>query len=120
MSQQNLTARLTRVNQGTDPGNDIVELVADGGGYRVAAGTGTMVAGAATVTTGLNAITGFTVMLKGTGNTSAGVTGTESMRIQTITTGAVTVGGLWHSNTASVSVNDVTGTNSFYWIAVGS
>lgn len=120
MSQYSLAGRLTRVRQGIDGGADIFELATSGAGPKFAAGTGTLVSGTVVIATGLTTVTAFSCLLNSTGNTAAGATESESVKVTSITTGAVTVGNLFHSATASVSVSGASGTASFYWIALGT
>lgn len=120
MSVRNLTQRIVDVNQGRDKGADMMEAASDAGAWRVACGTGTLVTGALVVATGLNSVVGFNATVKATGATASGATEVESIRVQTITTGAVSVVGIYHSATASIALESVSGTSVFYWTAIGT
>ncbi len=88
-------------------------------GTKVTAGTGTLVSGTVIVATGLTSVLAFSAALIGTGATATGATEVERLVVASITTGAVTVNGSYHSATAAVTVQSVSGTAAFYWIAVG-
>ena len=88
-------------------------------GARFAAGTGTLVSGTVVVATGLTSVLSFIPILNGTGATASGATEVDTLVVASITTGAVTVNGAYHSATAAIQVQSVSGTASFYWLAVG-
>ena len=95
-------------------------LAATASGFRFAAGTGALVAGTLVVATGLSTVLAFAPVLSGTGASASGVTEVDTLVVASITTGAVTVNGAYHSGTAAVQVQSVSGTSTFYWIAVGT
>jgi hypothetical protein len=90
------------------------------GAVKIAAGTGTFVSGTVTVATGLATCTSFNATLIGTGATATGATEIEQCVVASITTGAVVVNGSYHSGTAAVMVQSVSGTAAFYWQAYGT
>ena len=110
--------RSGRVNQGTNLlSGDNADLVDTA---HLACGTGTFASGTVTIATGLNAVTAFTATLVGTGATATGATEIERIVVASITTGSVVCNGSYHSGTAAVSVQSVSGTAAFYWIAYGT
>ena len=97
----------------------IKDLTNTGAG-KVAYGTGTFVSGTVTVATGLTLCTSFVATLIGTGATATGATEIERVVVASITTGAVVCNGSYHSGTAAVSVQSVSGTSAFYYVACGT
>ena len=95
-------------------------LTAATGAAKTAYGTGTFVSGTVTVATGLLTVASFQATLIGTGATATGATEIERIVVASITTGAVVVNGSYHSGTAAVSVQSVSGTAAFYWTAYGT
>lgn len=90
-------------------------------GARMTAGTGTLVTGSIVVATGLATVLGFVATIEGnTGNTATGVTEVEYIRVTSITTGAVSCLGLYHSADASITIASASGTATFRWIAFGT
>lgn len=104
---------------GSGTTEQIIPLAVSTSGARVAAGTGTLVSGTVAIATGLTSVLAFSASLIGTGATATGATEVERLVVASITTGAVTVNGSYHSATAAVSVQSVSGTAAFYWVAVG-
>jgi hypothetical protein len=98
----------------------VVALAATSSGFRTAVGTGTLVSGTVVVATGLTTVLGWTASLSGTGATAAGATEVDTLFVSSITTGAVTVAGSYHSGTTAVQAVSVSGTASFYWLAFGT
>lgn len=88
--------------------------------YKIANGTGTLVSGTVVVATGLATVASFVASMIGTGATATGATEAERIVVVSITTGAVTVNGSYHSATAAVMVQSVSGTAAFHWIAIGT
>lgn len=124
MGNFNLNQRVTRLNQGINPINasdasDDILSTPSASGPRYAAGSGTLVSGTVAIATGLNSVASFTATLVGTGATATGATEVERLVVASITTGSVTVNGSYHSGTAAVCVQSVSGTASFYWSAFG-
>lgn len=118
MANNSLWNRLSRIQGGTNiQSGDLADLVDSN---HVAAGTGTLASGTATIATGLNAVTAFHATMIGTGATATGATEVERIVVVSITTGSVVVNGSYHSGTAAVSVQSVSGTGTFYWIAIGT
>lgn len=133
---RNLFNRMFRVNSGTAvQGSDAADLVdvtnglnqlqaikdlTNTGAGKIAYGTGTLVSGTVTIATGLVLCTSFAATLIGTGATATGVTEVERLVVASITTGAVVVNGSYHSGTAAVTVQSVSGTAAFYWVGCGT
>lgn len=93
-------------------------LAVTASGARFAAGTGTLVTGAVIVATGLNTVLGFSTTLAGSGARATGATEVAQLTVTSITTGAVSVQGMY-STAAATWVSSVSGTSAFYWTAVG-
>ena len=89
-------------------------------GFRFAAGTGTLASGVVVVATGLATVLSFTTTMSSTGATATGATEVETVYVDSITTGAVTVAGAYHSGTAAVMVPSTASSNVFYWLAFGT
>ncbi len=113
------TADLVDVTNGLNQLQGIKDLTSTGAG-KIAYGTGTLVSGTVTVATGLTLCTAFATTLIGTGATATGATEVERLVVASITTGAVVVNGSYHSGTAAVCVQSVSGTAAFYWVGVGT
>lgn len=137
MGTLNLNARFMRMNQSSNPvtAADVADLVDTSGGLsqlqaikdltntgagKLAFGTGAFVSGTVVVATGLTLCSTFIATLIGTGATATGATEIERAVVASITTGAVTVNGSYHSGTAAVCVQSVSGTASFHWLAYGT
>ena len=89
-------------------------------GFRFTAGTGTCVSGTVVVATGLATVLGFVATLEGTGATATGATEIDTLFVSSITTGAVTVAGSYHSATAAVQVVSTASSSTFRWFALGT
>ena len=96
----------------------IVPVQTSTSGARSAAGTGTLVSGAATIATGLTSVLSFTASLAGTGARATGATEVAQLSVLSITTGSVVVQGMY-STAAATWVASASGTSAFYWQAVG-
>lgn len=137
MAGLNLYARWMRMNNGVAPPTaaDLADLVdtssafsqvpaiqtaTGASGVRVAHGTGSLVTGTVIVATGLSTVVAFAYSIVGTGATVTGATEVERLTVSSITTGAVSVAGSYHSGTAAVMVPSASGTATFYWIAIGT
>lgn len=110
---------LVDTSQGLTQLQAIKDLTNTGSG-KLAYGTGALVTGSVVIATGLTLCTAFAATLIGTGATATGATEVERLVVASITTGAVTVNGSYHSGTAAVTVQSVSGTASFYWMAAGT
>lgn len=131
---RNLLNRFARIQQGGSPGDatDLVDVtnglnqlqaikdITQTGAGKIAYGTGTFVSGTVTIATGLTLCTAFAATLIGTGATATGATEIERCVVSSISTGAVVVNGSYHSGTAAVCVQSVSGTAAFYWLACGT
>ncbi len=83
-------------------------------------GTSTFVSGVVTVQTGLRSVACFNTMLIGTGAHASGVTEIAEIQVDVVpATGAVSCIGVYGAATG-VTITSVSGTSSFYWMAVGS
>lgn len=118
-SQSGDTADLVDVTNGLNQLQGLKDITNTGAG-KVAYGTGTFVSGTVVVATGLTLCTAFTATLIGTGATATGATEIERVVVASITTGAVTCNGSYHSGTAAVMVQSVSGTAAFYYTAFGT
>ena len=96
----------------------IIPVATSTSGARFAAGTGTLVSGTVAVATGLTSVLAFSASLQGTGASSSGVTEVAELVVSSITTGSVTVVGSYNAATG-VRIASISGTSSFYWVAVG-
>lgn len=131
---RNLLNRFARIQQGGSPSDatDLVDVtnglnqlqaikdITQTGAGKIAYGTGTFVSGTVTIATGLTLCTAFAATLIGTGATATGATEIERCVVSSISTGAVVVNGSYHSGTAAVCVQSVSGTAAFYWLACGT
>jgi X-X-X-Leu-X-X-Gly heptad repeat protein len=96
----------------------IVPVATSTSGARFAAGTGTLVSGAATVATGLASILSIVLTLTGTGARATGATEVAQLTVLSTTTGAASVQGMY-STAAATWVASASGTSTFNWAAVG-
>ena len=97
-----------------------IGLAASASGFRFAGGSGALITGALTVATGLTTVRSFVATLSGTGATATGASEVDTLLVSSITTGSVVVQGSYHSGTAAVQVASVSGTATFYWLAIGT
>ena len=97
-----------------------VVLAATASGFRVAAGTGTLVTGAVVVATGLTTVLACATAQYGATGFATGATEVHTTFVKSITTGAVTVGGIFNSFATGAATVSVSGTATFYWIAIGT
>ena len=86
----------------------------------MAYGSGTLVTGAVVVATGLSTVTAFTATQYGATGFATGATEVHSVFVKSITTGAVTVGGIFNAFVTGAATISVSGTATFYWIAIGT
>lgn len=95
----------------------VLSVSATGSGARLAAGSGALVSGTATITTGLTSILGFSI-----DNTSQPTgTGVASAQIlqASWTTGAVTVTAFSISSVTGATIAASGSSGSFTWVAIG-
>lgn len=103
---------------GTGTTEVIVPVATSTSGARTAAGSGTLVSGAATVATGLASVLSIQLTLSGTGARATGATEVAQLSVLSVTTGSVSVIGMY-STAAATWVTSASGTSGFYWSAVG-
>ena len=89
-------------------------------GAKLAAGSGVLVSGVATVATGLTTVKGFNADVRGATGFASGATEVHEIQIVSITTGAVAVQGIFNSFATGAATISVSGTATFNWIAVGT
>lgn len=104
---------------GTGSTEVVVGMAASASGFRFAAGTGALVTGTLVVATGLTSVLAFSTSLSGTGAGATGATETVTIRVSSITTGAVSVVGSYQGATGT-SIVSASGAETFYWIAIGT
>ena len=124
MPSFNLQQRLTKLNSGqvgnvAEVSDDIVSTPTTNG-WRVAAGTGTLVTGTATIATGLDTVRAFTASVYGATGFATGATEVNSIIVRTITTGSVVVTGAFNAFATGAATLSASGTATFYWIAFGT
>jgi hypothetical protein len=91
-------------------------------GAKIAAGSGVLVSGVATVATGLSTVKGFSALVTTptTGSYATGVTEVHGLNITSVTTGAVVVQGIFNSFATGAATLSVSGTAAFRWVAIGT
>ena len=89
-------------------------------GVRIAAGSGVLVTGAATVATGLTTVKGFAAAVRGATGFATGATEVHEIQIVSITTGAVAVQGIFNAFVTGAATISVSGTAAFNWVAFGT
>ena len=89
-------------------------------GAKLAAGSGTLVTGTAIVATGLTTVKGFTATVYGATGFATGATEVHEIQVVSITTGAVSVQGVFNSFATGAATVSVSGTATFYWLALGT
>mgnify|MGYP001607975796 CR=1 FL=1 len=123
MASFNLAQRWARLQRGValpiEASDDLVSTPTVGG-YRFAAGTGTLVSGTVAVATGLNTVVGFSANVNRSTGVATGVTEVNAIWVGSITTGSVTVTGSFNSFVTGAATLSASGTSSFYWIAFGT
>lgn len=88
-------------------------------GAKFAAGSGALVSGAATIATGLTSVLSFQATVYGATGFATGATEVDEIIVSSITTGAVAVKGVFSIFTTGSRALSVSGTATFYWLAVG-
>lgn len=88
-------------------------------GARMAAGSGALVTGTATIATGLTSVLGFQATVYGATGFASGATEVDEIIVSSITTGAVSVKGVYSSFVTGARTISASGTATFYWWAVG-
>lgn len=99
-----------------------VQTATGASGVRVAHGSGTLVTGTLIVATGLSTVVGFTatVIQPATGTYLTGASEVHSINVVSITTGAVSVQGVFNAFVTGAATKSASGTATFYWIAFGT
>mgnify|MGYP001560408055 CR=1 FL=1 len=104
-------------------GTDVVPFVlglAGVTGAKIAAGSGVLVSGIATVATGLTTVKGFSAAVRGATGFATGATEVHEIQIVSITTGAVAVQGVFNAFVTGAATISVSGTATFNWVAIGT
>src|ERR1019366_7704631 len=83
------------------------------GAVKSANGTGALVTGTAVVATGLKTVTAFTANIYGATGFATGATEVSSIIVSSITTGAVSVTGVYNSFTTGAATLSASGTATF-------
>ena len=86
----------------------------------MAYGSGTLVTGSVVVATGLTAVTAFVATQQGATGFATGATEAFTVQVSSITTGAVTVRGIFNAFVTGAATLSSSGTAGFYWIAIGT
>lgn len=89
-------------------------------GAKIAAGSGTLVTGTAIVATGLTTVKGFSAAVRGATGFATGATEVHEIQIVSITTGAVSVQGVFNSFATGAATISASGTATFNWVAFGT
>lgn len=119
VNQNDNSLRINPAGSGTAESQVMVGVSAITGAFRTAAGTGTLVSGTVVIATGLATVVGFGTTLAGTGARATGATEVAQLTVTSITTGAVSVTGMY-STAAATWVASASGTSAFYWLAIGT
>ena len=88
-------------------------------GAKIAAGSGALVSGSATIATGLTSVLGFQATLNGPTGFTTGATEVSNLIVSTITTGSVVVKGVFNAFVTGAATLSSSGTGGFTWVAVG-
>ena len=91
-------------------------------GAKIAAGSGVLVSGVATVATGLTTVKGFAGLVNtpAPGTYLTGVTEVHGLNITSVTTGSVVLQGVFNSLATGAATASVSGTAGFRWVAIGT
>mgnify|MGYP001563936989 CR=1 FL=1 len=124
MPSFNLQQRLAKLNSGrvgnvAEVSDDLVSTPTTSG-WRVAAGTGVLVTGAVTVSTGLDTVRSFTASLSRSTGFATGASEVNALLVGAITTGDVVVTGAFNAFVTGAATLSASGTSTFYWIAFGT
>lgn len=107
---------------GTGTTEVVFSTTVSSSGNRTAAGTGTLASGTGAIATGLASVLSFqaTVKQPATGTYTTGASEVHTINVTSITTGAVSVQGVFNSFVTGAATASVSGTATFYWVAVGT
>lgn len=124
MPSFNLQQRLAKLNSGqignvAEVSDDLVSTPTTDG-WRVAAGTGTLVSGTATIATGLDTVRSFTATVNRTTSPATGTGEVTTIYVGTITTGSVVVTGAFNAFVTGAATISASGTSTFNWLAFGT
>ena len=89
-------------------------------GAKIAAGSGTLVTGTVIVATGLTTVKGFVATVYGATGFATGATEVHEIQVVSITTGAVSVQGIFNAFVTGAATISASGTATFYWLALGT
>lgn len=90
------------------------------GAAKTAYGSGALVSGSGTVATGLLTVASFQAEVYGATGFATGATEVSSIIVASITTGSVSVKGVFNSFATGAATLSSSGTATFYWQAVGT
>ncbi len=90
------------------------------GASKTAYGSGALVSGSGTVATGLLTVASFQAEVYGATGFASGATEVSSIIVASITTGSVSVKGVFNAFTTGAATLSSSGTATFYWQAVGT
>jgi len=105
--------------KGTGTSEYPITMMLSTSGARLAAGSGALVSGSGTVATGLTSVLGFQATVYGATGFATGATEVDEIIVASITTGAVTVNGVFSAFVTGARTLSASGTATFYWWAAG-
>ena len=105
---------------GTGSTEVAVMLTAQTGAVKTAFGSGALVSGSGTVATGLLTVSAFQAEVYGATGFATGATEVSNIMVASITTGAVTVKGIFNAFATGAATLSASGTATFYWQAIGT
>lgn len=88
-------------------------------GAKIAAGSGALVSGSATIATGLTSVMSFHATVYGATGFATGATEVDEVIVSSITTGSVVCKGVFSIFSTGSRALSASGTATFYWHALG-
>ena len=103
-----------------DANDSVVASVSGALNQKISYGSGSLVTGSAVIATGLASVLGFAVTLNGPTGFATGATEVSGLLVSSITTGAVTIKGIFNAFVTGAATISVSGTAGFTWVAIGT
>lgn len=107
------------VNAGTGSTEVAIPTMISASGAKIAAGSGALVSGSATIATGLTSVMSFHATVYGATGFATGPTEVDEVIVSSITTGSVVCKGVFSIFSTGSRALSASGTATFYWHALG-
>lgn len=113
-------AEMVRAGTSAKNTNPYIQDASGTDAVRMAVGTSALVSGTGTIATGLNTVTAFIATITGPASYTTGANEVNEIVVASITTGSVSVQGLFSSFVTGATTKSVSGTAAFAWLAYGT